>query len=339
MLTAIAHTSYSKSITASDSTIMRCEADEFLASMPANLQQSQCKAVRLAINGDNSALNEVRHSRNSKPEISEGVKAADFTITGVDNHEIPVRLLMPTQNNGNTDLPLLIYFHGGGWTFGSINSCTRFCDALAAKGCMAVMAVEYRLAPEHPFPEGLYDCISALKFAFSHGDELGISPSLISLGGDSAGGNLALATALYNNDNDRLPVKSIVTFYPVTRADNKPSHSWETYGEGFGLDSQLMDAFNDAYALNDKAKTNAEYISPLLADDIQLRQLPETLMINAECDILHDQGAEFASRVEAAGGDIHRFVLPGTVHLFITVNGQPTAFDKSVEMTAAFLKP
>lgn len=339
MLTAIAHATYSETKNASDSTIMRQEADKFLAAMPAGLQNSQCKAVRLAIDGDNSALNEVRHSRNSRPETSEGVKITDFTITGADNHEIPVRLFVPAQNNDKPDLPLLIYFHGGGWTFGSINSCSRFCDAIAATGCAAVMAVEYRLAPEHPFPEGLNDCISAMNFAFSHSDKLGISPSMISLGGDSSGGNLALATALYNNDNDRLPIRSIVAFYPVTRVDNKPSESWVAYGEGFGLDSQLMDAFNDAYMHAGIENTNAEYISPLLADDNQLRQMPETLMINAERDILHDQGAEFASRVKSAGGDIHRVVLPGTVHLFITVNGQPTAFTKSVEMTAAFLRP
>ena len=108
-----------------------------------------------------------------------------------------MRLYSPI--NCDRPLPLLIYLHGGGWTFGSINSCARFCNAIASSGKIKVLAVDYRLAPEHPYPAGLDDCCDAVEFAIDNATTLGIDADKISVGGDSSGGNLSIATAIRCN--------------------------------------------------------------------------------------------------------------------------------------------
>ena len=324
------------SIEKSDSVIMRQEADAFLASLPVGLQQRQAKAVEAAIKGDYALLNEVRNARNSTPEYSENVIVKDMSISRKSGRKIPVRLYSPVSTTDSTSLPLLVYYHGGGWTFGSLNSCARFCDAVASTGKAKVLAVDYALSPEQTYTPGLLDCISAVEYAFENSLELGIEQTSISLGGDSSGGTLALATALHSLENAMIPIRSIVLFYPVIKAESDASESWIRYGKGFGLDSDLMNKFNEAYGTSYPGK-NVETISPCYASDTQLKQLPPILMINAERDILASQGELFNKRLSETGCSVKHITFPGTVHLFITVNGQPTAFSRSVEETVSFL--
>ncbi len=129
--------------------LMREQADSFLRAMPDSLQYRQAMAVSRAISGDLTDLVAVRSSRDRHPAVSENVRTRELSPV--------LRLYEPVSDDGGP-LPLLIYLHGGGWTFGSINSCGRFCDAMAATGKMKVMAVEYRLAPENPYPCGYLDC-------------------------------------------------------------------------------------------------------------------------------------------------------------------------------------
>ncbi|MGM9692794.1 MAG: alpha/beta hydrolase, partial [Alloprevotella sp.] len=227
-------------------------------------------------------------------------------------------------------LPVLLYLHGGGWTFGSINSCGRFCDAMAASGEMRVIALDYRLAPEHPYPEGLNDCIAAVSYIINHATELHIDVNHITVGGDSSGGNLALATAL--SEACRGKIESLLLFYPVTKAFDDGSESWKQYGEGFGLDAEIMNAFNRAYTINANSRSSA--ISVGLCGDDELNRLPRTLLIAAERDILRDQGLELADRMH---GKIQRIEYEGTVHLFITVPGQSVAFDRAVKDAIRFI--
>lgn len=321
-------------LTDTDSILMRQEADGFLRLMPSGLQNGQLHAVVSAIAGEPSELERVRNSRNSVSPISENVRTRDFQIEGAAGGKISLRLYYP-KDLDSQDLPLLVYFHGGGWTFGSINSCSRFCDAVASLGNTAVLAVDYSLAPERPFPDGLNDCIAAVDYAFAHSAELGIDPKRISVGGDSSGGNLALAAAL-TRSHSAPPLRSLVLFYPVVRAESDDSESWHRYGSGYGLDSALMDAFNKAYLCNGVSSDDYR-VSPAYASDERLTGLPPVLMIGAERDILTSQGQEFAARLHKLGIDITHIILPGTVHLFITVAGQERAFDKSVELTVSFL--
>ena len=300
--------------------VMRSQADGFLQALPDGLQQTQTLAVEKAIAGDNAALMAVRNSRNTRQTLSENV--------GVRQLSESLRLYEPSGVDGR--LPLLVYFHGGGWTFGSLNSCARFCDAVAAMGGVKVLAVDYRLAPEHPFPCGLHDCCDAVAYARDNAALLGIDASRISAGGDSSGGNLALAVAL--SDECRGALESLVLFYPVTKAFADGSESWRKYGSGYGLDADLMEAFNRAYLGGTDSENHA--VSVGLCSGEQLRRLPRTLLVAAGRDILRDQGCELA---EKSGGRIERVEFPDAVHLFITVPGQDEAFRKAVDLTYEFI--
>ena len=300
--------------------LMRCQADAFLKAMPIGLQHRQALAVARAVAGCDSDLLAVRSSRNAQPVISTDVSVRQLTAT--------LRLYEPKASGGR--LPLLVYFHGGGWTFGSLNSCARFCDALASTGHMKVLAVDYRLAPEHPYPCGLRDCIDAIVYACRNAETLGVDSLHISAGGDSSGGNLALAAAL--SDESRGMLESLVLFYPVTKAFADGSESWRRYGCGYGLDSELMEAFNVAYLNGDEAGNPSVSVGLCGLDD--LKRLPPTLLVAAGRDILCDQGRELTER---AGGRIRRIEFPQAVHLFITVPGQDEAFRRAVELTEKFL--
>ena len=298
--------------------VMKSEADAFIASTPADLQSKQCSAVVKAIEGDSSPLEGVRNSRNTTPQYSQNLKVRDF-----GNY----RLYEPLSADAES-LPLLIYLHGGGWTFGSLNSCAAFCDAVASSGLIKVLAVDYRLAPEHPYPCGLEDCKEALLYAFGHCQELGIDPERITIGGDSSGGNLAVATAL----SSEIDVHSLLLFYPVTKAYNDGSQSWKKYGDGYGLNSDLMEAFNRAYLPDGQDPDKLASVGD--APDALLERLPRTLLVAAGRDILCDQGREFAAR---NGNRVTRVEFSDAVHLFITVPGQPAAFSEAVRLTVDFM--
>lgn len=299
----------------------REQADEFLKNRVANVQEEQTLAILRAIEGDTDALDKVRSSRNAAYTAHENVEVAEIGDG--------LRLYRPRQPQDD-ELPLLVYLHGGGWTIGSLNSCAGFCAGLAATGSAAVLAVDYALAPEHPFPEGLNDCTKAVETALAYGRQWGCTGG-VSVGGDSSGGNLAIATALRLKGRG---IRSLVLFYPVTRAYPDGSQSWEDYGDGFGLDSRLMEAFNNAYT--DEAHNKLVSVGD--ADDGDLASLPPTLLVAAERDILRDQGEAFASRLESLGVEVTREEIPGAVHLFITVPGQPSAFSRALQLTARFLR-
>ena len=301
--------------------LMKTQADAFLQTMPADLQHRQTVAILQAIAGDRSALSAVRASRNTPPQCSDHVVTTMLTET---------MRMYASKESSDQRLPVLLYLHGGGWTFGGINSCGRFCNAMAASGRMRVIALDYRLAPEHPYPAGLLDCIGAVAYIMEHADDLQIDPHRITIGGDSSGGNLALATAL--SERCRGCIESLLLFYPVTKAFADASESWRLYGKGFGLDAEIMEAFNRAYTLHADACSTA--ISVGLCSDAELRHLPRTLLVAAERDILRDQGKELAERM---GDKATRIEYEGAVHLFITVPGQDAAFDRAVGDAIAFI--
>lgn len=302
---------------------MRRQADRFLRTMPDSLQARQARAVVRARMGDGAELAAVRSARNRPHRLSRGVRTREQSEK--------LRLYEPCGTEERL-LPLLVYLHGGGWTFGSINSCARFCDALAATGRVRVLAVDYRLAPEHPFPGGYVDCVEAVRYAVAHAKELGIDPVRISVGGDSAGGNLAVATALGGECAGA--IESLILFYPVTKAFADGSASWERFGRGYGLDTVLMDQFNRAYA--PAVPSGVSLIDVGLASAEAVADLPRTLLVAAGRDILRDQGAEFAGRLPA--GKIRRVEFPEAVHLFITVPGQEEAFRAAVTLASEFLE-
>ena len=309
------------------------DADRFLSSMSRDLQQRQERAIRRAIDGDITSLQQVRAGRNTD--------AAKHPAVEVEEISPVLRLYVPRQRS-EEPLPLLVYLHGGGWTIGSIRSCARFCTELAATGQVIVLAVEYRLAPEHPFPAGLDDCVEAVRTARLRASEWGSSTGMVSVGGDSSGGNLALATALRLVALGEEVPRSLVLFYPVVSAWNDGSYSWQKYERGAALDGSLMEAFNEAYCRGSGEQINIDphrnmFVSPSVAPDSLLSRFPPTMLIAAERDILCSQGKKFADRLRMLGVDIYYKLFVGSVHLFITVPGQEKAFHQAVEKTASFL--
>lgn len=300
---------------------MLAEERAFLANMPAGLQHEQMLAVRTAMAGDDSALQRIRQGRNVAPALPSDVVAT----YPAEN----ICLLAPAKPSGRKR-PLLLYLHGGGWCFGSINSCARFCAAVARAADCCVAALNYRLAPAHPFPAPLDDSHEALAFLSRHAEAWGCDPERIAVGGDSAGGNLALATALSVHG-----VHKVIPIYPVTKAFADGSASWQRFATGYGDDAELLEAFCDAYA---SGQSHAPLVSPGLASDAALRALPPVLLISAAHDVLFDQTRELASRLRAMGHPLAYHVYPTATHLFITVPGQSTAFAEAVKAVARFMR-
>ena len=161
---------------------MLIEEQTFLTKMKPGLQHMQMLAVRAAMQGNDSDLQKIRESRNQAPTLPEDVKAF---------YPSPNICFFSPKKASTRKRPILLYLHGGGWCFGSINSCARFCAAVALEADCVVAALNYRLAPAHPFPLPLEDCQQAISFLKMHAEEWNCDSTQISIGGDSAGGNLA----------------------------------------------------------------------------------------------------------------------------------------------------
>lgn len=322
-------------------TAMLNEADDFIDELPDGLQDRESDAVYHAMKGVGGELATWRQSSvDEKYTLSSKVDHKDIVGDG-SARGLKMRLYTPkTKIKGAC--PLLVYFHGGGWVVGGVGRSARFCDALVEGGKIAVLEVGFALAPEHPFPEGLNDCLGAIDFAISKSREWGSAPDLVSVGGDSTGANLALAAAIdpmFDKSNGKA-LRSVVLIYPVLKAYKDSSSSWKEYSRGYGLDGRLMESFCEAYLNGSNARGNAAEnpsVSPFHATDAQLKQLPPVLIISAGRDILVDQGKIFSERLVKLGKDAEQIVLPGAVHRFVTERGQSTAFNRAVILTDTFL--
>lgn len=296
------------------------EEQDFLANMKPGLQHIQMMAVRKAMEGNDTELQQIRQSRNQPPTLPEGVK----TFYPREN----IGLFSP-KHETDRKRPILLYLHGGGWCFGSINSCARFCAAVALEADCLVAALDYRLAPAHPYPAALEDCQRAVRYLQEHAADWGGDTTMIAVGGDSAGGNLALATAM-----SAPGISKVIPIYPVTKLFTERTPSWEKYAKGYGNDAELLEAFNEAYANRQERKP---LVSVGLCDDDALKTLPPALFISAGHDILLDQTAELVQRLHNLGRPVIYRVYPTATHLFITVPGQPTAFEEAVKDVSRFL--
>ena len=229
--------------------------------------------------------------------------------------QIPVRVYRPSLAN---DLPALIYFHGGGFVICNLDTHDRVCRGLAnVSGCV-VVSVDYRLAPEHKFPTATEDAYSATRYVAEHAGEFGIDPSRIAVGGDSAGGNLATVVAMMARDRGGPALKFQLLIYPVTDFTEHVTQSESEYGDGFFLDTKLMDWFADQYFAT-TADRQLPYGSPSKASD--LRQLPPAMVITGECDPLRDQGEAYAEQLRHAGVPVVLKRYEGMIHPFVSLAG------------------
>ena len=205
---------------------------------------------------------------------------------------IPCRLYRPSAQ---TNLGLLVFFHGGGWVIGDLNSHDGVCRSLANKSGHAVLAVDYRLAPEHKFPAAFDDCVTALQWAYNNAASLGIDNTRMAVGGDSAGGNLAAAVAL----TEVVPLKFQMLIYPAVDM-RMESPSINENANAPILTKSVMTWFVDHYMNSDADRINMS-ASPIVASDELLKRMPPAMVVTAQFDPLRDEGEAYGKRLVENG--------------------------------------
>ena len=266
-------------------------------------------------------------SRASIPGLPNGVERRDVAISSgppllrYGATRLTGRLYTPPQASG--PLPVLVYLHGGGWVVGSVSTHDPFCRLLSEAAGVIVISVEYRLAPEHPYPAAVEDALAAVHWAAENAAEWGGDSARLALGGDSAGANLAAvaanrlcaATGTYS-------LRALLLLYPVTDHPSAGHLSYTENGAGYGLEADLMRWYWEKYA------TGISPVDPNVSP-LQLQKvppLPPTLVTTVEYDVLRDEGVAYAEKLKGAGIDVthlhspdmhHNFpVHPGTVARF-----------------------
>ncbi|MBT2507694.1 alpha/beta hydrolase [Streptomyces sp. ISL-98] len=245
---------------------------------------------------------------------------------------LPVRIYRPDAGQG--PLPVLVYFFGGGWTLGSIETSDAICRSLAnAAGCLTI-AVGYRLAPENKFPAALQDCFAALRWTTEHAARLGADASRIAVGGDSAGGNLAAAITLMARDAGGPSILAQLLVYPNTdyRADT-PSRRENT--DPLLFNDKSVQWYWDNYLTSPEDGRNP-LVSPLRATSHA--GLPQALVITAEYDPLRDEGEQYAQRLRDSGVPVESTRYPGVAHGFFAMAGVLDAGSRALEQAAAYLR-
>jgi acetyl esterase len=266
-----------------------------------------------------------------------GAKEAEPVDVVEDRHlpgpagDIPVRVYDPDPEETS---PVVAYFHGGGFVFMNIDTHDRVCRRLANAANAVVVSVDYRLAPEHRFPAALDDCMAVTHWLTEHAAELAGDPARIAVAGDSAGGNLAAATALAaRNGGPGLAAQVLV--YPVIDAACG-TRSFDENAEGYLLTASTMRWFWEEY-LGPGGDPADPYASVLHTAD--LGDAPPALVITAEYDVLRDEGEAFAHRLRDAGVDVSSLRYPGMIHGFLTMDALTPASGEAMAEIAAFLTP
>ncbi|TWP51490.1 alpha/beta hydrolase [Lentzea tibetensis] len=226
--------------------------------------------------------------------------------------------------------PLLIFYHGGGWVTGNLASHDQLCRFLSAEAGVRVLAADYRLAPENPFPAAIEDAKSVLDYVVNKAKDLGIDPARIALGGDSAGGNLAAVTAHQSPGT----AVFLLLFYPAVDASVR-RRSREIFGNGFFLTDEKMDWFLDHYAPEFDARFDPR-LSVMLAED--LSAMPPTYLATAGFDPLRDEGEAFAERLASAGVPVVLRRHEGLFHGFANILGVGGVFREAVSEAVGALR-
>ncbi|MFI6503639.1 alpha/beta hydrolase [Nonomuraea typhae] len=236
-------------------------------------------------------------------------RVADAVLPGPAG-AIPARVYTP---GGIGPFPVLVWFHGGGWTLGSLDENDYACRTVCSRADVVVLSVDYRLAPENPFPAAADDCYAAVRWVSRHGAEIGADPARIAVGGESAGGNLAAVTALKARDLGGPSIDLQVLVSPVLGHPDDGRASYRDFADGYFLSKASMDWFFTLY-LRNAADLENPYLLPLRAAD--LSGLPPALVLGAEYDVLRDEGEEYAARLREAGVEARAVRYEGLIHGF-----------------------
>jgi acetyl esterase len=248
------------------------------------------------------------------PEYA-GVKVEERSIPA-GGGSIAVRVYRPGSVPADASgiLPVVVFFHGGGFVVCNLETHDPYCRALATEAGVMVVSVDYRLAPEHKFPAGVEDCLAATEWVLRHVGELGGDSGRVFVAGDSAGATLAAVVALTLRDRGEAGrLAGQILLYPVAGYYEPPTVSYLEMAEGYGLTRKGMIWFWDHY-LNDKSEAGDFRAAPLMASS--LASLPRAFVVTAEYDVLRDEGQEYGRRMEAAGVSVTHLFAEGMNHGF-----------------------
>jgi acetyl esterase len=258
-------------------------------------------------------------------------KSEDRKIPGPAG-EIAVRIYTPVDTKADV-LPGLVFFHGGGFVIGDLETHDDLCRCLANGSGCRVVSVDYRLAPECPFPAAVNDCVSATKYVANHAVDFGINSAQLAVGGDSAGGNLAAVVCqLAKTEGPKIQFQLLI--YPVTQLGQPDMPSMKENEKGYFLERESMAWFTRMYC-PDAAHHGDARMSPLLAKD--LSGLPPAYVATAGFDPLRDEGKAYADKLDAAGVPVTYVNYPGMIHGFFSLRGVIPKAREAVAAAAAAL--
>lgn len=288
-------------------------------------------------------LESVNTHHASSPATLEAFRQATLDAMPVwSGEKTALRQVVQRQVNTNVSVtiyspqpgiqPALLYFHGGGWVRGSVATHDWLCRNLAAQSGVTVVSVEYRLSPEHVFPAALNDGFDALVWLRDNAASLDINPQRIAIGGDSSGGNIAIATLLRAREAGIALAAQLLVYPPVeARFDTT---SYHTYAEGYNLTRQTMQQCWQSYTGGEENARHPR--AAVLHNDFT--GLPPALIIAAECDPLRDDGRQLAERYREAGVSVHYSLYPGTIHPFFLMPALLPEAREAQQEAALFLR-
>jgi acetyl esterase len=255
----------------------------------------------------------------TQPDAPQVALVQDLQASG-PHGAIPVRLYKPLAATAGQALPVLVYFHGGGWVIGDLDTHDTLCRELANGSGCAVVAVDYRMGPENRFPAAVDDCLAATRWVHANAASLGLDAACLAVGGDSAGGNLAAVVSILARDlgaagEAALPIAFQLLIYPSTDM-RRLSASHQTNGQGYVLTADTIAYFQGHY-IGDEAKYLDWRASPLLCDN--LANLPPAFVMTAGYDPLRDEGLAYAQRLTEAGNRATHLCFERQIHGFITM--------------------
>ncbi|MGV8872852.1 MAG: alpha/beta hydrolase [Rhodococcus sp. (in: high G+C Gram-positive bacteria)] len=268
----------------------------------------------------------------SKPSGPQLDSVLDATASTSPECSVPVRIYRPISSS--SQLPVLLYMHGGGWSIGSVEGTDAVCRELSARAECVVVSVDYRQAPEHPFPAPLDDCWTALRWLVDSSSELGIDSSRVAVGGDSAGGNLAAALALKARDTDGLELVLQLLIYPATESE-PTAPSREEHAFAPILTAADVDWFWGMY-LPDRRQRDHPLAVPARAG--HFAGLPDAVVLVADVDPIRDDGLRYAETLTNAGVTTTVRIYAGVYHGFFTMIGALEKADRAVADAAHFLR-
>ncbi|MDE1548353.1 alpha/beta hydrolase [Jeotgalibaca caeni] len=252
-----------------------------------------------------------------------------------DGHEIPVRVFYPEEKRSDE---VILFFHGGGWVLGGIDTYTKDCIKMADRTGRVILSVDYRKAPENPFPAGFEDCYRVTEVLFNNLNLIGVDDyRKVTLMGNSAGANLAAVVSMRLRDEGKIVPHKQILVNPVTywyHQEDAPFLSVDLYGQDYGLTRKKMQEYMDMYEPDIEKRKNP-YISPLMAKDFTNQ--PKTLLISSEFDLLRDEGEAYGRELKAAGNEVRIFRANGTVHNYLYAPIQNEIVDQTYDLIHKYL--